>query len=299
MKKFIAIFVVLATLLLTVGCQQAQEKTICPSCGENVFATKYCGECGHPLSAEHSNDESKATEVVESEEPMQTEEPEPVGTEGLEFFPLPDGTYAVSGGKAVYSEEIIIPSKYNGASVTRIAPKAFYDFDNLKNIIIPDSITMIDKEAFWSCNGLVEVTIPSSVTEIGQNAFRNCTSLINVTIPNSVTSIGAYAFASCERFTEIVIPDSITSIDECVFFNCSNLTNITIPNSVTSIGAYVFQNCSSLTSITIPDSVTFIDKEAFYGLAGTKEKFESIYPNGRYQCFFTKYIVHCSNGTIE
>lgn len=42
------------------------------------------------------------------------------GTDGLEYFHLSDGTLGVSVGKAIYLEEINIPSEYNGTPVTQI-----------------------------------------------------------------------------------------------------------------------------------------------------------------------------------
>ena len=35
------------------------------------------------------------------------------GTEGLDFYPLPDGTYGVSKGKTGYLEDIVVPKTYN------------------------------------------------------------------------------------------------------------------------------------------------------------------------------------------
>ena len=49
----------------------------------------------------------------------------------LEFYPLSDGTYAVSAGKAKFLEQIDIPANYGGKAVTVIAPDAFLGCKNL------------------------------------------------------------------------------------------------------------------------------------------------------------------------
>lgn len=125
------------------------------------------------------------------------------GTEGLEYYPLPDGTYGVMAGTTKYLDEIIIPSEYNGKAVTQILPEAFYAAGNLTAITIPNSITSIGDSAFQGCAGLTSVTIPDSVTSIGDFAFQGCAGLTNVTIPDSVTSIGNAVFGIAVERIEI------------------------------------------------------------------------------------------------
>ena len=137
--------------------------------------------------------------------------------------------------------------------------------EEIKDLVIPNSVTSISNSAFYGCRGLTSVTIPNSVTSIGHQAFYYCAGLTSVIIPNSVTSIGAQAFSDCTGLTSVTIPNSVTSIGAAAFEGCTGLTSVTIPNSVTSIDSYVFQNCISLTSVTIPNSVTSIGREAFIG----------------------------------
>ena len=139
------------------------------------------------------------------------------GSDGLEYYPLPDGTYAVGGGTTKYLTEISIPATHNGKAVTVIMDYAFQSFPNLNKITIPNSVTSIGRYAFFCCSSLTSITIPNSVTSIGDSAFWGCSNLTSITIPDSVTSIGDSAFYDCSSLTSIAIPDSVTSIGDYAF----------------------------------------------------------------------------------
>ena len=105
---------------------------------------------------------------------------------GLDFYPLPDGTYGVMAGKSLYLDKITIPATYNEKAVTQILPEAFKNAPNLKEIIIPDCVTSIGDYAFEGCIGLTSVTIGNSVTSIGERVFSGCTGLTSVEFKNTV-----------------------------------------------------------------------------------------------------------------
>ena len=135
--------------------------------------------------------------------------------------------------------------------------------DEIKDLVIPNSVNSISKYAFWGCKGLTSVTIPNSVESIGNYAFSGCSGLTSVTIGNSVESIGSSAFSGCSGLTSVTIPNSVKSIGNAAFSGCSGLTSVTIGNSVESIGSYAFSGCSGLPSVVIPNSVTYIGARAF------------------------------------
>ena len=60
-------------------------------------------------------------------------------------------------GKNINASEIVIPSKYNGKSVTSIGNSAFYGCSRLTRITIPDSVTSIGYSAFKDCSSLTKV----------------------------------------------------------------------------------------------------------------------------------------------
>ena len=98
--------------------------------------------------------------------------------------------------------------------------------EEVKDLVIPNSVTSIGEYVFYGCSGLTSVTIPNSVTRIGQNAFQGCSGLTSVTIPNSVTRIGNYAFSECSGLTSVTIGSGVESISMYAFEGCSELLDV-------------------------------------------------------------------------
>ena len=172
---------------------------------------------------------------------------------------------------ASYSDFVEIIFEQN-SQLTTIGTNAFYGWEQLSTLNIPDSVTTIGEWAFGHCHNLVSVTFgkDSQLTSIEDAAFIYCYELTNITIPNSVTTIGGGAFAGCTSLTSIAIPEGVTTIESNLFRGCTSLTNVIIPNGVTAIGDASFDGCESLASISIPSTVTAIGKSAFGGCESLK-----------------------------
>ena len=69
------------------------------------------------------------------------------GTEGLDFYPLADGTYGAKANR--YLAYIAIPATYKGKPVTQILPGAFQQ-SYIQAITIPDTVTSIGENAINS-----------------------------------------------------------------------------------------------------------------------------------------------------
>lgn len=140
----------------------------------------------------------------------------------------------------------ISPDKSNPLSY---AHHLYLNGEEIKNLVIPNSVTTIEDYLFSGCTGLTSVTIPNSVTSIESSAFSSCTGLNSVTIGNSVTAIRSSAFLGCTNLTTLTIPNSVEYIAESAFYGCTGLTSVIIGNSVTKIDNRVFYNCSKLEEV--------------------------------------------------
>jgi len=89
---------------------------------------------------------------------------------------IEDGNAIISGytGEAAI---VSIPPQIDGYPVVAIRDRAFYAWDRLTAVIIPDGVTAIGAYAFEDCAGLTALTIPESVVSIGDFAFAGCDNL--------------------------------------------------------------------------------------------------------------------------
>ena len=93
-------------------------------------------------------------------------------SKNLDYKLSDDGeSYWVIGIGTCNDENIIIPSQYNGKPVTKIYDYAFYVSNNIKSVIIPDTVKSIGDYAFHT-HSLENISLGKSVEEIGDFAIR-------------------------------------------------------------------------------------------------------------------------------
>lgn len=143
------------------------------------------------------------------------------------------------------------------------AHNLFIDGQEIKHLIIPESVKSICHWAFVGCSGLDSIEIPETLRSIGNSAFYECSGLSSIIIPNSVETIGEYAFKNCRGIQSIDLSTSVTSVERGVFEGCSGLLVLDLPESITSVQESAFKGCSNLKSVIIPSSVTKLGDLAF------------------------------------
>ena len=146
------------------------------------------------------------------------------------------------------------------SDVTAIESEAFYEKENLLNIILPNSVKTIGNYAFFGCDALTSVTIHNSVTRIGEGAFNCCAGLKKVEL--NCEKIGSWFQGT--GVEEVIIGNNVKTIGNDAFEYCSSLTSVTIGSGVTSIGSSAFKDCDGLTSIYVKAS-TPAKIEEYYG----------------------------------
>lgn len=160
---------------------------------------------------------------------------------------------------------------------------------NLKSIVIPESVVTIGKQAFAGCV-FDEVAFNANAIS-GSEAFSGST-INDLNIGNNVRKIADATFKDCSIET-ISIPDNVTEIGKEAFAYCG-CKSVKLGNSVSIIGKEAF-NCygEGLETIEVPESVKYIGSNAFKVsrqiiLAGTPETIEK---DGFYSWGAFSYVI--------
>ncbi len=225
-----------------------------------------------PVSQEIISEEETEpiTEITEASTPMA--EAVTLTAEDFVVTVLDDGTAMLTqySGDA---ESVIIPSEVSGMAVTVIGKDAFVNHDELKSVVIPDTVVEIRDQAFFNCSNIVkvimskniekigvyafsdmqEIDLPDTLKEIGEGAFGGC-SLSHLIIPKGLEKTGVYAFGGTS-IEELVIPGNIKIIERAAFQGSQKLKNVIIESGVEVIEENAFKQCEKLESVTIPASV--------------------------------------------
>lgn len=284
-----------------------------------------CGTLPDPESSETAAkeastqrpDESEAAETAAQTETAAEEpdfEPERYQTDTLSWeFDAASGTLSIHGEGPMrdYSEtapeweqhkdQILAVSLDDG--ITSVGAYAFYNYLNLTEARLPDSVEVIDVSAFDYDWTLRTITIPASLKYVGERAFYNTLlwEPADLIFPEGCEYIGDSAFHSAlksggtvslpstlkylgkESFTNAFLSDFVVSPENGAY--CSenhaiytkdrkemlmlapdamDVTEFRVPDGVEKISSECFNVIRGIETIYIPASVTEIPEGAIF-----------------------------------
>ena len=176
-------------------------------------------------------------------------------------------------------EEVVLPSTLT--TIGAAGSGVFQSCNNLKTIVLPESLTVLGKGSFQECTSLESINIPAGVTRIESDALRN-TGLKSVEFHAGVTYFGAQAFRDCKQLTEVVINAPEFTMEGNTFgIMAAPYTPMTIRVANAEMKAYVESKLTAhaKTYITVKAPVAVTDKASLQAAmaeaikAGEKEIF--------------------------
>lgn len=156
-------------------------------------------------------------------------------------------------GSDSVSKKIDEQDDFSGKFPIKITVLGKIEVNNLKSLILPNTIGKIFEETFKNNTTLEYVELPKYLKEIGDRAFSGCTSLSSVAIPYSTTKIGDYAFAYCENLKSIKLSRRTESYGTN-FLQNTGIEVMSIPVNITKVDA-AFNGMKKLKRLYIHDNV--------------------------------------------
>jgi len=190
------------------------------------------------------------------------------------YYKLDDATLSIRNKNNTVSGTIIIPSSFNGTTVSTIAGKGFASLNNVEEIILPETITRIEGSAFFY-SSYSNINLPTALEYIESNAF-SLSKLEVFNIPKSVKVIEPLSFYNGFNLKEINVDEEnnyLKSIDGVVYsksgdqllhfptWKAQNET-YSIVEGTQIIGKYAFAK-TYVDNIILPNSIKTIMPYAF------------------------------------
>ena len=219
-------------------------------------------------------------------------------------------SYAVVNGEAVImlcaaeDKVLTVPEKLGGLNVTAIYPAAFQSCKS-EEIILPETVKLIREMAFYKCENLKKIVLPQSVQVIGNYSFDSCTALEEFNA-GGAKAIGGHAFDSCPNLKKVTLSGNCTDFEPNLFVDCLTLEEINVtdgngnyssvdgvlfnkdktelvvypssrpdkvykmPDSVKKVQVDAFINCSAIEDIVLSKNLTELEKYAVYNCPSLK-----------------------------
>lgn len=218
------------------------------------------------------------------------------------------GFVTISSGKDFKGKTLNIPQKviYQGKfyTVEAIAPYAFYQNNNIENVVISNTVRDIGSFAFADCQNLKAIDViagankykslngvlfnvsmdtlisypsgkpdkqynlPANVSKIEQGAFYNNKYLQYFVANSDLQQIGSYAFSNSQSLKEISGIVKLKTLGDFAFAN-SSIENIYLSTYVENMGKATFYN-SNIKSIEIPYKIKTLPEYTFYNCKNLK-----------------------------
>ena len=252
------------------GNKQSKAEVM-PSCGLGYTAGVYCPDCkrwlsGHEAVFKSHTDENgdRVCDVCKKE----SADASGYAGEGenASYKLYSDGELVISGTGAVGSFGIYVGDdkklSFND-KVKKITIKegiitlsfaAFYDFESLESVSLPESLEVIDSFVFNSSD-LSELYIPSNVKTIEEPDTINSAYFERFVVSpkNKVFSSQdgilfsrdkkvLYAYPGGKTEKSYTVPDGVERIADYAFFCCYDLETLKFPQSLSFVGSYAFSD---------------------------------------------------------
>ncbi len=160
---------------------------------------------------------------------------------------------------------VIVPEAINDVPIVAIGNQCFTGNEDVRSVILPDSVQMICAYAFAeSTLEKIDMKEDSLIKFIGDGAF-SLTCIQEIVLPKNLESFGIGVFYECGDLSFVNLPDTMYIIPAYSFFECDNLETINMPMYLERIEECAYYGCKKLKELLFPQTLKIIDERVFEG----------------------------------
>jgi len=167
-------------------------------------------------------------------------------------------------------------------TVESIEMGAFCNCNQLRHLVIPDSVRYIDEDSFCFLPNLRSVYIGRNVERLRSWHFRGCPKLSSIVIaPDSLylkivgglllSQDGKTLWRAMKQMAKVDIPEGVETIASCALWYNDKLEHITFPLSLRRIEDSACANLPRLRKVVLPEGVTDLVVQCFYECVNLQE----------------------------
>ena len=143
--------------------------------------------------------------------------------------------------------------------VKAIAKKAFYDNGSITSCRVASGVWQIGTMAFNSCQNLKTVVLPDTLTEIGNAAFSGCVNLSSLHVGAGITRFGDGSFNTCMSLSEITYAGTLEDFLNIINNSALNGINVIYEYNVcdATVAIDIKSPCVEIQEVTI-DKIPYV-----------------------------------------
>mgnify|MGYP002674483828 FL=1 len=169
---------------------------------------------------------------------------------------------------------------------------AFYEYDNLEDVVFGEGVKRLGNRVFFGCTGLKKLELPESMEQIGDAwtnysdygaTFCGCSGITELTIPTNMKFLAANSFTETKiekiNWNAIDCDADVVSYSNYEVFGYCPIREVYFGDKVKSVPAYIFAGRGSLATVKTSGTIEYVGENAFRGTSwlGAQELDKMIY----------------------
>ena len=169
---------------------------------------------------------------------------------------------------------------------------AFYEYDNLEDVVFGEGVKRLGNRVFFGCTRLNKLELPESMEQIGDAwtnysdhgaTFCGCSGITELTIPTNMKFLAANSFTETKiekiNWNAVNCDADVVGYSNYEVFGYCPIREVYFGDKVKSVPASIFAGRGSLTTVKTSGTIEYVGANAFKGTSwlGAQELDKMVY----------------------